>query len=56
MNVFRKPNRVSRPVRVTQRGSSTSYPQPNYKKMAMLRNRYAKMVKEYRERQGSPLV
>lgn len=37
---IRKPNRVSRPVRVTQRGSSTSYPHANRRKMALLRNRY----------------
>lgn len=48
MSLWRKPNRVSRPVRVTQRGSSTSYPHPNYKRMAMLRNRYATMVKDFR--------
>jgi hypothetical protein len=41
---IRKPNRVSRPVRVTQRGSSTSYPHANRRKMALLRNRYADVV------------
>jgi hypothetical protein len=44
---LRKPNRVSRPVRATQTGSSTSYPHANYKKMEGQRNRYAKMVKEH---------
>ncbi len=38
---IRKPNRVSRPVRVTQRGTNTRYPGVNYRKMALLRNRYA---------------
>lgn len=45
---IRKPNRVSRPVRATQRGSSTSYPHANYRKMAKLRNRYAGMLREFR--------
>jgi hypothetical protein len=38
---IRKPNRVSRPVRATQRGTSTSYPHADYAKMARLRNRWA---------------
>lgn len=38
---IRKPNRVSRPIRVTQKGTKTTYPGPNHKKMAKLRNRYA---------------
>jgi hypothetical protein len=52
MTQIRKPNRVSRPVRVTQRGSSMSYPHANYKRMAMLRNRYAGMVKHFRSTIG----
>jgi ADP-ribose pyrophosphatase YjhB (NUDIX family) len=38
---IRKPNRVSRPVRVTQSGTSTSYPHANYAKVARWRNRWA---------------
>jgi hypothetical protein len=36
-----KPNRNGGPVRVTQRGTATAYPQPNWKRLAKKRDRYA---------------
>lgn len=41
MTARRKPNRVSRPVRVTQAGTSTTYPHADYAAMARNRDRYA---------------
>lgn len=38
---IRKPNRVSRPVRVTQKGTRTAYPGRNHKREKQLRNRWA---------------
>ena len=38
---IRKPNRRSGPVRVTQQGTSKTYPHPNFGKLARERNRYA---------------
>lgn len=37
---IRKPNRVSRPVHATQRGTSTTYPHPDHRRMATQRSRY----------------
>lgn len=37
----RKLNRRSGPVRVTQGGTSKTYPHPNYGKLARKQNRYA---------------
>jgi hypothetical protein len=38
---IRKPNRRSGPVRVTQKGTSKTYPHPNHGGLARKRNRYA---------------
>lgn len=38
---IRKPNRRSRPARVTQRGTSKSYPRPDYAKLARKSSRWA---------------
>jgi hypothetical protein len=38
---LRRPNRVSGPVRVTQAGTSTTYPSANYAKAARQRSRWA---------------
>lgn len=41
MTRIRKPNRVSRPVRVTERATLTTYPWPNYAAMDRLRSRWS---------------
>jgi hypothetical protein len=41
MHNIRKPNRNSAPVRVTQRGTRTRYPQPNHRAAAAKRSRWA---------------
>lgn len=38
---LRKPARVSRPARVTQHGTSRSYPHADHRTMALLRSRWA---------------
>ncbi len=43
---IRKPNRVSRPARATQDGTSTSYPHPDYARLARLRSRWADTGKD----------
>jgi hypothetical protein len=38
---IRKPNRRGGPARVTQRGTSKTYPHPDHGKLARKRSRYA---------------
>lgn len=38
---MRKPNRVSRPIRVVQRGTKTTYPGRNFLKEKLMRNRWS---------------
>jgi len=51
MNI-RKPNRVSRPARVTQHGQTSTYPHADFAAMARNRNRWA-LVEVKRDVQDS---
>ena len=48
---IKHPNRNGGPVRVTQKGTRTAYPQPNWRKLEKARDRYA--GSDVRHRRGS---